>query len=96
MGTTAELDRRTVADHAHLFAVFLTEQSHSAHCFGFGDRNTPVFVESDGFAYFQVGNPFYLAQFLLRYLLEMGEVETQRFGRNVRTFLFDMCSQYFP
>ena len=94
MRTTAQLDRVAIFDHTDFIAILFTEQSHSAQCFRFGNRHIAMLfqriVGTDLFAH----QLFHLTDFLVRHFLEVGEVKTQRVGRDIGTFLFDMCSQH--
>ena len=94
MRTTAQFDRVAIFDHTDFIAILFTEQSHSAQCFRFGNRHIAMLfqriVGTDLFAH----QLFHLTNFFVRHLLEVGEVEAQRVGRYIRTFLFDMCSQH--
>ena len=95
MCTTAQLDRRTVFNDTYFLTILLTEQCHSTQSLRLGYRHIAMLfqriVGTNLFAY----QLFYLADFFVGHFLEMREVETKRFGRNIRTFLFDMCAQYF-
>ena len=83
MRTTAQLDRVTVFNHTDFITILFTEQSHGTQCFRFGNRHIAMFfqriVGTDLFAH----QLFHLTDFFVRHFLEVGEVKTQRVGRNV-------------
>ena len=95
MRTAAEFDGIAVANHAHVLAVFLAEQSHGAHGLSFGDWHVAMLVEGDGLAHVFVGQVFNLAQFFGCNFLEVREVEAERLSGYQRTFLLYVCAEHF-
>ena len=94
VGTATQLDRRPETDYPHLFAVLLAEESHGSHGLGLGNRHVAALVQRNGFAHLAVGQNLYLTQLFVGHLLEVREVEAQRLGRYIRTFLLDMRTQH--
>ena len=93
MRTPTQLDGGAVFHDAHLVAIFFTEQCHCAHLLGLVDWHIPVFFQLIVGADLLAHQFFHLPKLFVGYLLEMGEVETQCFGRNIGTFLLDMLAQ---
>ena len=71
MGTTAQLNRVAILDHAHMVTVFLSEECHSTHLLGLFDRHLAVFLARHGFTNHLVGQVLNLADFLGGYLTEV-------------------------
>ena len=82
MGTSAELDGRTELNDTYMVAVFLAKKGDGSQLLGFLNGDVAVFLQRNIGANLGVDQVFYLADFLIRHLLEVREVETQRVGSN--------------
>ena len=83
MRTATQFNGRSVTDYTHFVAIFLAEERHCAHRFSLRDRDIAIFLQRQIFTYLPVDRPFDLADFLICQFPEVGEIETQRFGRHV-------------
>ena len=93
MDATAKLARRPEANHTHLVAILLSEEGDGTKCLGLFKRSVAVFVEREVLTDHIIDDAFHLAQFLIGDFLEVGEVETQRVGTHIGTFLLYMVAQ---
>ena len=75
--TTTELNTRTKLHHADPVAVFLTEQCYSSELLSLLYRHVAMILQRDVLTDHIVDDTLNLTDFLVGYLLEMSEVETQ-------------------
>ncbi len=94
MDSSAELATRTEAHHAYLVTVLLAEECDSSHLLCFFKRSVAVLIKRQVLAYHVIDDAFGTAQLFVGNFLEVGEVEAQRVGTDVRTFLFHMVAQH--
>ena len=93
VGAAAKLDGGAVAHDAHFLAVLLAEEGHRAQGFGLGDGHVAMLVERHVLADATVDDLLHAADLLVGHLAEVGEVEAERLGPDVRSFLLDVCAE---
>ena len=91
---TAELATRSKAYHTHLVAVFLTEESYCSQFFGFCQWHVAVLLQWDVLTNHVVDDTLHLTQLLGSDLLEVGEIETQCVGVDIRSLLLHMITEH--
>ena len=91
--TTTELSRRTEANNTNLVAILLAKEGDSAKFLSFFDRSIAMLVEWIVGTNHLVDHTLYLAKFLVCYLLEVREVETQSVLVYIRTLLLYVLAQ---
>ena len=94
VNTTAELATRSKAYHTHFVAVLLTEESYSSQFFCLCQWHVAVLLQWDVLTDHVVDDTLHLAQLLGSDLLEVGEVETQCVGVDIRSLLLHMVAEY--
>ena len=77
MGAAAELYGISVADDAYHVSVLFSKQGHGAHCLCLIHGGVTLFDEREVGADELVHAGFNGAEFLIRHLLEMGEVKAE-------------------
>ena len=93
VGAAAKLNGGAVAHDAHFLAVLLAEEGHRAQGFGLGDGHVATLVERQVLADATVDDLLHAADLLVGHLAEVGEVEAERLGPDVRSFLLDVCAE---
>ena len=94
MDTTTELARGAEANYTDLIAILLAKESDGTEFLGFIKRHLTMLVERNILTNHIINHSFYLAQFFVRYFLEVREVKSQGIRRDEGTLLFHMVSKY--
>ena len=94
MATTTKLYARTKLDHAHIVAIFLAKECHSAHGLRLIDWGMTALLEHEVLTDDLVGQYLSFAQLLRGHLLEVREVKAQAVGIHEATLLLYVLAQY--
>ena len=94
MAAAAQLDRLAELNHTHVIAVFLSEQRHRSHRFGFRYWRMTALLQMIILTDERVGQLLHLTQLFRRHFLEMREVKTQTVCGHERTLLLHMFAEH--
>ena len=92
MTSAAELNRRTVFNDTHVFAIFLAKECHGTHSFCFLHRRMTALLEVIIMTDELVRHLLHLTQFFRRHFLEVREVKPQTIRRHQTTLLLHMMA----
>ena len=95
VGSTTQLHRIAIFNHAHIVAIFLAKKSHCSHFLRFCYGHIAIFLAGDCHAHMLVGEHLHLLDFFFGEFLEVREVEAEDICRHETTFLLNVCSEHF-